>query len=122
MRRMLEELAEGAPIRVEELAPDLRQLAMLMARMVLDLDEKVELLSKQTSINYTRLEEQLTKQGEVLAKIPRQLTHEKSHSDFIELQQRVNLMWIIGKWAVGGAAAGGAWLLGQAALKALGLA
>ena len=117
MRESIERWLKDEPLELTELSPDLRPLAVMLGRAILDMDKKIDNV-------HARLQEVTAKyDGHLieLHNVPAELKKPNAQEAYTEYQQKVDLMWGIGKWLAGGVGAGLMFLIGKVFLNSLGV-
>lgn len=117
MRESIERWLKDEPLELEELSPELRPLAVMLGKAILDMDKKIDNV-------HERIREMTTKYDghvEELNNVPSELKKPDAQTAYKEYLQKVDLMWAIGKWLVGGVGAGLMFLIGKVFLNSLGV-
>ena len=117
MRESIEKWLKDEPLELAELSPDLRPLAVMLGRAILDMDKKIDNV-------HARLQDVTAKYDVHLLElhnVPAELKKPDAQAAYSEFQQKVDLMWAFGKWLAGGIGAGLMFLIGKVFLNSLGV-
>lgn len=117
MREAFETWLQGETVKIDELSAELKPLAIMLGKAILDMDNKLDKLGVRVDSITTRYDEHVKE----LQNIPASLKKADAEAEYAAFMQKLELMWAIGKWLAGGIGAGLMLLAGKAILNSLGI-